>query len=362
MPQREARRLGDAVDEYAQRRSSKWSPGSKTTITHWLGKLVHYVGASTWMASIGPERVEEMFTDPNGPIASLSMFGRPRAASTINSARSSVAGFFQYAHKRHWTSCDPMELVDPLAAPRAENRLVLSASQMLDLIGLAKLPVHRVIMLIQATTALRIGDASSLTVGQVDLTAGTISLVIDKNSKPVLHNVTTELDQAVRAWLVEYTTELARPLRAEDPLTPGLQYEYWRRMPDGRILQGGFWSFRHPLAPFASGSEMVGRYLKTAKATFPYATGWDLNREASHVLRRSCAVAFFEMLLAQGYDYAMEATRELLNHSSIRQTEMYLGVTRGRQIVRDTMRGQSFLGPDLSNVTSLAERRTATDV
>ena len=64
-----------------------------------------------------------------------------------------------------------------------------------------------------------------------------------------------------------------------------------------------------------------------------------------------------KVFVAQGYDGALQATKEFLNHANAQITEQYLGLTHERQIRDETIAGKPFLSAmtEADNIVNIAD-------
>ena len=88
----------------------------------------------------------------------------------------------------------------------------------------------------------------------------------------------------------------------------------------------------NPLRPFGHPYRVIQRVLDAA--------GYETYQEGEHTLRRSGARAYFDALVDQGYDGALRRVQSMLGHKTIRNTEIYLGLTLDKHRRNQDLRGK----------------------
>jgi integrase len=160
--------------------------------------------------------------------------------------------------------------------------------------------------------------------------------------------VPQELDAEMRRWLTHYSA-IAGPLEPWHYLVPVRQV-FPVNGPDGRIVRHD--SAYRPDRKIGGAGRIVNPILE--KIGFPVV---DENGkpcgEGSHTIRRSGARALFDQLVEGGYDHALRLTQSLLHHSSVVQTERYIGITADRRSRDDILRGKIMYHVDTSNVLQM---------
>jgi integrase len=77
------------------------------------------------------------------------------------------------------------------------------------------------------------------------------------------------------------------------------------------------------------------------------------NYEGSHTLRRSGARALYDRLLDDGHDGAIRVVQAMLHHSSVIQTEHYLGMKLDQARRDKLLKGQRMFAAPSENVVRL---------
>lgn len=144
------------------------------------------------------------------------------------------------------------------------------------------------------------------------------------------------------AWRT-HLTGLGIELGEDDHLIPA------RRWVGG---QGGKWRYYPQLtASYQSIHLVIKRHLNQ------FFTMEELENEACHVLRRSAARELYEVFKEMAVPDPMRKVQAWLGHSSITQTEVYIGVRRDREERNELMDGLDWLAVSDENVVDLEARR-----
>jgi integrase len=342
----EDRPIGDALDEYIHVKSGpmgRWKPKTIVDNENSLRRLVKHLGAGTLLSAITPKTIERVLSDENGPL------GGGKSNNTIAGYIGHYRSFFKYCLASGWMIRDPMLLVEAPTTSERQDRLFLTADEIWKVIDAATFPTHRILMILQASSGLRISEVQGSILGNVDLDEGYFRAPIFKSTKKgertrmAEKDITKQLDEELRLWLPMYAEKMGRPLRPEWPLIPTIRFAWSHDDVAGRVRN---WSIRASKAegrvgepmPLRSGSHVVKTYLLACG----FVSAGDY--EASHTLRRSSARLFYDAACDNlGHDRALEATARYLNHSDLGTTQRYLGVGPGRRIMREQLRGQDFL-------------------
>lgn len=271
-------------------------------------------------------------------------------AAFFNRQRSVLKKFFDYAVMMRWADTNPVLAVDTARPDAPKKRLMLNASELLALPDYCNNPIERIAVALGENTGLRANDVSHLTVFDVSLASGSIQTLIRKTAKMDEKPITLELRSELDRWFSFYKEFMGVDELPND----------WLLMPSYRI------------------SPLSGMGIKpTTVLTHPWRLiqrplarmGYPTKGEGFHTLRRSAARVFFDSLRDRGEarDHALMIVKEFLNHSSVTQTEVYLGLNFDRVARDDILKGQSFLVSAAEkeqnrlnqNITGLEERRGA---
>lgn len=329
--------------------------------------------ASTWKALEGQlERWRTWITRETHPNVALAVVAnpderymeryfnrlRPPAYSerSFNNYRQMFRIFWNYCLEEGWVRTNPMRHIDPVRVPK-RVRLQLSAQEMLRMLDDAP-PRDRVALALGMNTGLRAGDIASLTVGNINLTNNQINAFVEKTDEEMEFGITAELRTELVRWFHHYADAMGLPdwthlpndwqvvppaqgvaVRVGDPAA-GTVTKY---MPHRR--------YRHP-------ELIVHRALEQM--------GYPTRQEGFHTIRRSAARMFFDEAVRSNVGDPIRVPQTLLGHKNRATTEIYLGVTRDKQVLDDMMRGKSILhqaamheadeAPDVEDITGGSKR------
>lgn len=248
--------------------------------------------------------------------------------ATHNRYRSALSSFFDYCVRWGYCATNPVKFIASRKVVD-QPKLILTPQQMLSMLDGAN-PVERVALAVGMNTGLRAGDITALRVGDVDLATDAIQVKIQKTGGYDEKPITKQLHAELERWLEQYSKKLGcdsqHMFDHSNYLVPS--YTINVIVADGLAL----WPQRqltHPHRIVQRGLERIGLPTKG---------------EGFHALRRSSARALFEKLRSEGsYDHALMVVKEFLNHRSIDQTQLYLGLNHERAIRDEMLRGKDFL-------------------
>jgi integrase len=318
-------RLSDAVDRYLERITNEGqAERSIYTARYALTRFRKAVAASNprnpnpWVHAMTDAELDDYFFGPEGIRKNV-------GSVSFNRYRSVLKVFFDYAVNMRWTDRSPMEGVGRARPDTPKSRLYLGASELLSLLDYCGNPVERVACSIGMNTGLRGNDIRHLTLFDASLASGVIQTEIRKTRKLDVKPITMELHWELAKWLNTYA-ELTG-LDSADDLPPD-----WLLVPSYRnpAPRGESTIKPYPTRVHSCPWRMVQRPLLRM--------GYPTKGEGFHTLRRSSARALFESLrgAGEGRDHALMVVKEFLNHSSVSQTEHYLGLNQER-ILRDAL-------------------------
>lgn len=317
-------RLSDACARYLARiKNEGQSPSSQYTARYALSRFQKAVATrktpDPYVHEISKEDMDDYCYGPGGIRENV-------AAVSFNRYRSVLKVFFEYAAAMRWTDANPMEVIARARPDTPKPKLYLNAGELLTLLDHCANPVERVACSIGMNTGLRGNDIRHLTLFDASLASGVIQTEIRKTRKLDVKPITMELHWELNKWLNTYA-ELMECDRSE------LQSD-WLLVPSYHaftVVRTGARVLRpRPLQVHTNPWRMVQRPL--AKMGYP------TKGEGFHTLRRSSARALFESLrdAGEGRDHALMVVKEFLNHSSVMQTEHYLGLNQER-VIRDAL-------------------------
>lgn len=323
-------RLSDAIDRYLERITNE-GQAERTIYTarYALSRFAKAVRASNprnpnpWVHVMTDADLDDYFFGPEGIRKNV-------GSVSFNRYRSVLKVFFDYAVNMRWTDRSPMEGISRARPDTPKSRLYLNASELLSLLDHTSNPIERVACSIGMNTGLRGNDIRHLTLFDASLASGVIQTEIRKTRKLDVKPITMELHFELSKWLNTYAElmELESPdeLQSDWLLVPA-----YKLYPLNFGPNAGTKAIRlQPTEVHSCPWRMVQRPLQRM--------GYPTKGEGFHTLRRSSARALFESLRekGEGRDHALMVVKEFLNHSSVAQTEHYLGLNQER-ILRDAL-------------------------
>jgi integrase len=327
---RENIRLAEASDRYLERiKNEGQSDASQYTARYALSRFRKAVATARepnpYLHTITPGDMDEYCYGPSG-------IRRNIEAISFNRYRSVLKVFFDYALMMRWVDKNPMDGISRARPDAPRQRLYLNAGELLTLLDYTGNPIERVACSIGMNTGLRGNDIRHLTIFDASLASGVIQTEIRKTRKLDIKPITMELHWELVKWLNTYAELMGLDGRDQLPSDWLLVPSYRNPAPRGETT-----ITPRPTKVHTNPWRMVQRPL--AKMGYP------TKGEGFHTLRRSSARALFEALrdAGEGRDHALMVVKEFLNHSSVTQTEHYLGLSQERAIRDAILKDKPFL-------------------
>lgn len=350
----EHKRLGDAVEDYLRLRTAKFAEATVTNERFLLRRFVTWYG-DVQLRHMRPERVADWFYGESGllhqHVTRDRVHREPIQPSTHNFYRSRLASLFRFCTQRGWLREDLLQEVPPMKVT-VKRRLQPPPNALLALLDMAENTRDRAYIATIINTAFRARTVSGLRIGDVDLDAGSLRVLITKTQEEDYFPITLDLAAELATWLRTYAVELGRPLMPEDFLFParrGSVYR-WSVAADGTKQRTRTEPSWKPDRPVTHTERIVQSALKRL--------GLPTKHEGTHTVRRAVARAFFDSMSSDmGYDAALRTTSALLHHSSSATTEHYLGLSSERQRRDQRLRGQPFLTAMIAHADVVPLRR-----
>lgn len=334
--------LSDAIDDYAALRSSQ--DYSKRTLRNENGVLRRFLSIN---GNIGVWHITERHA-----IRYLEEASKTRQANTLQMDHSTLNRFFEWARRTHRMPMDrdPMALMRrPRMTKRERNRLgVGQFAHLLDTAG-GDDPRNRAVVAVLLYLLIRDQEAADLRVGDVDLDSGFITVRVTKSHQEDRMPICAELDAELRMWLTHYA-ESSGALHPNHFLLPT------RRVVGSIKGDGGKFTGHEMVYVPTERVRQLGRVVKPIleAAGFPVVDhAGRAAGEGAHTLRRSGARALFDSLAENGYDNSLRIVQSMLHHSSIAQTERYIGVTADRRSRDEILRGNQMYATEADNLVRL---------
>lgn len=351
--------LSEAIDQYMAHRVSNQM--STNTLRTNRGSL------SLFLATVGNVQMRHL-NSQHGSLFRSFLTGKGYQANTVNSHIDSVRGFIAWAHERRYLPPGNNPLAGiRRATPLPKQRQRIAKADFPRLLDCAHStttdpvtgervevgnPHDRIIVAIGLSLFLRQSEIMSLKVGDLDLDAEELHVVMHKTSASDTMVVQYELGNELRRFLSWYANDVKD---AYGPLQPSW-YLVPRRVPP--MLTGRKGERGGVQVPRAGGNciptRPVGaphRSVQRALTRFGLPTHDENGKslmEGVHTLRRSGARVLYDDLCDKGHDRAMTTVQAMLHHSTASMTEKYLGMNVNVKQRNDLMRGRKMWTPDAS--------------
>jgi site-specific recombinase XerC len=322
--------LSDAIDEFlTARKSGGYRPNTVRNDAQNLRGLLAHVG-NIQVKNLTSRHVDAYMAE--GLAKNLS-------ASTMNLRLASMRAFVRHCTHRRYINAN----ADPVAHRRkyreaSKTRLRVPVFNFTRLLDSAKDPRDRIVIALGLYLLLRESEIRLLTIGDVDLAAGTVRVIIPKSSANDEMPICAELDGELRTWLTFYAMHAGRNLRPTDALVPAWERGKIRRLPNGAYRVTRAENFK-PEQPYSTPHRAVQHALVACGYATHDADGKSL-QEGVHTLRRSAARARFDTLAERGVDRALRHVQSLLHHKNIATTERYIGLDGDRAARDELLRGE----------------------
>lgn len=302
-------------------RQRGWSYNTRANNQAVLRSYIRFIGPDRQMGRITLLEVEEYF-------ASLD-----QQPSSYNKIRQRVLQFMAYCQRRGWIDDAFIDEI-PKASVFQKERLRLTPEQLRQLPETTDDERDQAFLHFAMNTGLRSSEICNVRIGDLDLDAGYVHVVVGKSRIEDQLPITRSLDRAMREWLTYYTTHVGEPLQADWYLFPARRPPKWvEQRPWHRVMEYG------DLRP----AVRINKPMRIAQRALERIGVEVVKQEGVHTIRRSTARAVFDMISKEGYDGALRTTAALLHHKNVATTELYIGVT-GDRVKRDALlRGKDFL-------------------
>ena len=324
-------RLHEACAQYLDRiKNEGQTETSVRTAFYALSRFKKAVGSrqepNPYLHLISPAAADDYCYGPTG-------IRRGIQAVSFNRYRSVLVCFFEYGVMMRWVDQNPMDGIGRARPDTPKSRLMLTATEMLEMLERSSNPCERVALALGMNTGLRANDIRHLTIFDASLAGGVIQTEIRKTRKLDIKPITTELHDELVRWLDIYAEYNDHQSRGDLPNDWLLVPSYRNPAPaelDRHIHLRPTQMHTHPW-------RMVQRPLARM--------GYPTVGEGFHTLRRSSARALFESLRSggEGRDHALMVVQAFLNHADTKQTQHYLGLDQERTIRDALLKDQPFL-------------------
>lgn len=316
--------LNDAIEEYLTSRTSAGL--AYNTVRSDRSSLRQLLGAvgNINTKSLEPRHMDMLFAAQSD-----------NQASSRNMLLTRVRCFIHWCIGRNYINHDPTREMRKMRVQK-DGRLFVPVDEFDNLLGAGRHPRDRVVMALGIYLFLRVSEIQGLRVGDVDLEAGEVKVIVYKTGDFDVMPICEELDGEMRTWLTWYAGSVDEPLSDEMLLVPSKQDFHATPGPSG----GRFIPLDAPITRINPRVPVSRPWTITQKALA--SLGYPTAREGGHTLRRSGARALFDTLRAngEGYDGALQTVKTMLHHKNVATTEHYLGVAPERAIRDARLKGR----------------------
>lgn len=317
--------LGAAIGRYLEIRAAKVSDNTFKNDAVALQHLVRVLGDRLPLEEFTRELCDDVFFAAGGLATKMS-------PTTFAAYLSRMRQFSKNAAAYRWIPGDPLGGMQAPRRPAPKDRQRLTPEEMLALVEVARSPRDRAALAIAINTGLRGSEIASIRIGDLDLDAGYMDVLIEKTGDRDRMPITADLTLELYRWIDHY--------RRHSPT--GELHDNWYLVPQQNYSPHHLADDRSmdykliPNKPLLQPYDVVKRALVDI--------GLPTTQEGMHTIRRSVGRAYYDLMKTRhGHESALVATAALLHHKDIRQTQHYIGVQPERA-ERDTiLRGQPFL-------------------
>lgn len=306
--------VSEAVPEYlAHLRARNLSPNTIRSRRISLLELSRRCGTLA-VSSLAPRHLDAIFTR------------RPDwSPGTRNNRLSHYKNFFSWCRARGYMNRDS----DPaygwtFAKVPNRDRLKIPVSEWSRLFENCGSPRDEMVIALGLYLFLRSSEVKEIRLKDIHLDRFEIEIHRTKTKDFDVMPITSELAGHLRTYLTFYSEQI------------GSDREFYL-IPSSRVRAGSNGFIRgsiqyDPTKPFAEPHDLVKKILR--------ASGYPDKGEGNHTLRRSGARAYFDALVASGYDGALKRVQSMLGHSKGEMTERYLGLNPERHSRNVDLRGR----------------------
>jgi len=287
---------------------------------------------------IQPRHITTMHLD-----ATYDVLGETNSPDSLNVHRSTFRDFFGWCRDRNYIPANHNPANHDAWKSLPTRKFLLGVNEFDDLLETARTPRDRAVMAIGLFLFLRASEIRSLTVGDVDLKAGTINVTVWKTKQRDTMPISEELHEELTEWLEVYAEKVG-PLKSSYYLVPGRKFQMARYCSTAKqlvALDEGIEILR-PTQKLGKPERIIGHTLRELGYPAIDETTGEVNRQGIHILRRSGARALFDALREEGYSGALQRVRAMLHHTTVTMTEKYLDLDVETDQRNEKFRGQAL--------------------
>jgi len=312
--------LAEAIQEFAAFRAAHGDAAN--TIRNTVQVLNK--GLAAWgnipVGNIGPAHISNLFA------------ANDWAPSTRNQYRSHLIGFCRWARSCNYMAKDhdPLEGWRAVRVPSVEQPRI-DVHQFTAILDAATHPRDRMIIALGIFTFLRGSEIANLKVSNVDFTAGELEVYRLKTKEQDRLPMSSQLRDELVRWINWYRGDRGS-LEPHWYLTPAKERDEWISLGRGKLVP----SRRHaPVKPTVKETKPYRAVQRAARSL-----GIDTRGVGNHLLRRSGARTYADLLRQEGDTGYLMATAAMLGHRDSRQTEHYIGWDTERNNRNERIKGK----------------------
>lgn len=304
----------EAIPEYlAHLRSRNLSEGTIRTRRISLLDLARDVGTLK-VYSLAPRHLDAIFAkNPHW------------SPGTRNNRLSHYKHFFGWCRSRGYMARDN----DPtfgwkFAKMPNPERLRVPLDEWPCLYAATRTPRDRIVLSLGLYLFLRANEVKAIQLKDIYLNQGEVQIYRSKTKEFDLMPISSELEKELRSYLTWQSVKM--PINPDSFLIPSSRVDVG---PNG-FIKGSI--VYDASKPYGQIHDLIKPILGRA--------GYPTRGQGEHTLRRSGARAYFDSLVASGYDGALRRVQAMLGHSKAYMTERYLGLDLDRRRRNDDLRGR----------------------
>lgn len=325
------RRLGEAVSEYieflkADGKAFSTIDGRKIA----LNRMLKVLGSDIYVHSLEPQHMTRVWTETK----------KNRSANTTTidyqAYKLFIAWCEDYKYRARFES--PLKHISRPVPFYPERRRVPQEKFPELLTAASTNPRDRMFVACGLYILGRKVEMSHIQWGDIDRTAGEIILTRFKTKDDDILPISTELEAELdyyEDWY-RWVTDTGK----NQQLNPSWYLCAAKTRPQwiGPDWSGGFLR-PDRLIDKQSGTDLVKKALGAIGFELRNPLDGKSRFEGAHTLRRSGARALYDTLVTMGHDGALRVVMAMLGHSSILQTEKYIGLSLDKKARNDLLRG-----------------------
>lgn len=335
-------RLSEAITEYTEHMKAR---GRKARTIHNhkqpLNRALREWG-DIYVASISHRHIDDLFAKADWSAATRNLY--------LGNIRQ---GFFPWC-RRHGYMRKDFDPTDGWTTSRVERREKdwIPVDEFAGLLDAATSPRDRGVVAAGMFLMLRGSEVSYLKVGSVDFDHDRILVWREKTQEEDWMPMSVELKEELLVWFRHYELSTGRtPLHpdwflfpAQGPLPMKHDHSIGKLQPTGEA------------PPYKPWTRLGKPYMAVKRTVKAY--GIDDYRAGVHLLRRSSARAYYDLLVEQGHDHALMRVGAILGHKDTKTTQIYLGVKIEREQRNAAIAGKVMF-PNMRKAGSVTELRKA---